>query len=106
MLQKAPDLTLSNMLRQAHMPAVIEFMETTRLGYMTKLRERTDEMGGDEMRRGGGDGSDGGSEGDGEGEGEGDGEGDGGRGRAEVDEHAVEGEDDEGEDEWRFGLFE
>jgi hypothetical protein len=98
MLQKAPDMTLSNMLRSTHTPAIIEFMETTGLGYTTKLRESTDKMGGDEMRRGGGDGSDGGSKGDGV--------GDGGRGRAEVDGHAVEGEDDECEDEWRFGLFE
>jgi hypothetical protein len=94
MLQKAPDVTLTSVLRSAHVPTVMEFMKTTGLGYTGKL------YGGD-----GGDGDDGGEGGSDGGGGE-RGEEDGGSDRGEVEE--VEGEEaEEGSGgEWKFGLFE
>jgi ribonuclease HI len=94
MLQKAPDITVMSILRPAHVPAVMEFMKTTGLGYTGKL------YGGD-----GGDGDDGG-EGGSDGVGGERGEEDGWSDRGEVGE--VDGEEaEEGSGgEWKFGLFE
>jgi hypothetical protein len=94
MLQKAPDVTVTSILRPAHVQAVMEFMNTTGLGYTGKLYGRD-----------GGDGDDGG-EGSSDGGGGERGEEDGGsdrEGAGEVDgEEVAEGCDGE----WKFGLFE
>jgi hypothetical protein len=37
MIQKAPDLAISSILRATHTPAVVEFMNTTGLGYTRNL---------------------------------------------------------------------
>jgi ribosomal protein L12E/L44/L45/RPP1/RPP2 len=79
MLQKAPDVTVSSVLRPEQVPAVMEFMKTTGVGLSAGLRAD-----------------------DGEG---GDGGGSRGRSAAEEEEEG-EGTDDEGDSEWRFGLFE
>jgi hypothetical protein len=93
MLQKAPDITVSSILHPTHVPAVVEFMKTTGLGYTGKLYGRN---GREERREGSdGEGSERGEEGGGSdrgGVGEGDGDG----------EESAEGSDGE----WKFGLFE
>jgi hypothetical protein len=38
MLQKVPDIMVSSILGPTHMPAVMEFMKTTGLGYKSDLR--------------------------------------------------------------------
>jgi hypothetical protein len=97
MLQKAPEVAVSSILHPGHIPAVVEFLKITGLGYTAELLidsgvgrgegregEREGEMERGERR---------GARVDdamfGESEGVGEEEADGG-----------------GEDEWRFGLFE
>jgi ribonuclease HI len=92
MLQKAPDITVSSILGPTHMPAVMEFMKTTGLGYKSDLRaddsirsEREEERRNGSGRRE--------------------------KGVAMERESEVAGEEEErveeeDEDEWRFGLFE
>jgi hypothetical protein len=122
-LQKAPEVTVSSVLHPTHVPAVMEFMKTTGLGYTGKLYGRDGREEGREGRDG--DGSERGEEGEGRDGGEvgerdgeeaaegsdGDGDGsergeegggsDGGGVGAGDGEEAAEGSDGD----WKFGLF-
>jgi hypothetical protein len=111
LLQKAPEVTVSSILHPTHVPAVMEFMKTTGLGYTDKLygrdgreegREGSDGGGSERGEEGGGRDGDGDGDGDGSERGEEGGGSDGG-GVGEGDgEEAAEGSDGE----WKFGLFE
>jgi ribonuclease HI len=110
MLQKAPDVTVTSILHPTHLPAVMEFMKTTGLGYTGKLYGGDGEERGEERRRGerrrGGDGYDGGEEGGSDGGGGERGEEGGGSDREGVDEAEGEEAADVSDGEWKFGLFE
>jgi hypothetical protein len=97
MLQKAPNVTISSILSPTHVPAVMEFMKTTGLGYKPDLHADDDTRDGSgsesEERRGRRDGSGSMEE----------------RVAVERESEAEEGEErgeEEDADEWRFGLFE
>jgi hypothetical protein len=96
MIQKAPDITISSILRAAHTPAVVEFMKTIGLGYTRNLHADSEAH----ENEGGEEGEDGGRE-DGAERGEsGSGDGD------EDDDVCGVGEGSAEADEWRFGMFE
>jgi hypothetical protein len=100
MIQKAPKIAISSILRAAHTPAVVEFMKTTGLGYTRNLHadsevDKNEE--GEEGEEGEGGGREDGAERRGSGS--------GGVGVEDDDVGGV-GEGSEEADEWRFGMFE